>query len=175
MDKGAIRDVPPKRLAQLLGITFDSDDVGRMEGDEAAAELLRNCLDETWQDGPHRQANGWVRVMRRWVGDLGRRSERLRLGDILTDPRSDLAAMRNIRRRAKREVGAALPEAKHAVAVTVYFAAIANALLYHGTKISTYSYEALEQSFAKLLDRPWMPARLVRLFRDAEKLCRSMR
>ncbi len=175
MDDGAIRNLHPRRLAQLLGITFDSDNVSEMDGDEATSELLQSCLDGTWQGGAYGQGNGWARAMRQFVGHLGPCSERLRLGDVLTDPKSDLAAMRDIRRRAKKEVSGAAHEAEHGVAVTVYFAAIANALVHHGVKITTYSYEALEQSFAKLLEKRWMSQPLVRLFQEAVKACRNMR
>jgi hypothetical protein len=175
MDDGAMRNLHPRRLAQLLRITFDSDNVREMDSDEATSELLQGCLDGTWQGGAYGRGNGWARAMRQFVGSLDPRAERLRLGDVLTDPKSDLAAMREIRRRAKKEVGEAAHEAEHSVAVTVYFAAIANALVYHGVKITTYSYEALEQSFAKLLEKRWMPPRLGRLFQEAIEACRKLR
>jgi hypothetical protein len=175
MDEGAMRNLHPRRLAQLLGITFDSENADEVDNDEAASELLRSCLDGTWQGGAYGQGNGWMWAMRQFVERLGPRSERLRLGDVLTDRKSDLATIKDIRRRAKREVGGAAREVERSVAVTVYFAAIANALVYHGAKITTYSYESLEQSFTKLLEKRWMAPALARLFREAVKICQNMR
>ncbi|KPL20813.1 MAG: hypothetical protein AMJ75_11170 [Phycisphaerae bacterium SM1_79] len=64
-------------------------------------------------------------------------------------------------------------EPEHAVAVAIYYAAIASALVFHDVKVTTHSYESLEASFTRLINKPWMSAELNSLFIRALKLCRK--
>src|ERR1041385_31373 len=53
------------------------------------------------------------------------------------------------------------------VAATLYFAAIALALIYHQTRISKLDDGALRAAFAWCVGQPWMHPALVRLFQRA--------
>jgi hypothetical protein len=61
------------------------------------------------------------------------------------------------------------------LAVTIYYAALASALAYHGRKISRYSYETLERSFATFAGKRWVCPELADLFLRAGGICRDSR
>jgi len=82
-----------------------------------------------------------------------------------------LAVVRAIRRYAKERAARRCSEAEHAAMTTIYFAAIANALAFHDVKVTTYSYESLRSSFAKLQAKHWMPEDLADLFDKATQRC----
>jgi hypothetical protein len=62
-----------------------------------------------------------------------------------------------------------------ALATTIYYAALASAPVYHDRKITQYSYEALEQSFATFAAKQWVGPELTELFSRARHLCREKR
>jgi len=95
------------------------------------------------------------------------------LGEVLTDPKSDLAAIKKIREYAKTMAARKGAGTERAVAVAIYYAAIASALLFHNVKITTHSYELLDASFEKLIGKAWMSPELTQLFTKARKLCRK--
>ena len=171
MGKNLIFGLGPKKLANLLGITLDSDKEDRPDSNkETIAQMLEARLanpllaDTTvLQDVPL--------MTGRRKDDVGQYSG-VPLGNVLTASESDFATIKEIRRYAKKMTRAKGSEAEH-VAVTIYFAAIANALLFHEAKITSYSYESLEISFNKLIEKSWMPRRLRELFVEAAEVCRN--
>jgi len=61
---------------------------------------------------------------------------------------------------------------EHAAAIVIYYAAIAGALLFHDHKITEHSSETLEQSFAMLVGKRWLPSELRRHLATAQEACR---
>ena len=172
MRKDSTLGLSPGKLARLLGITLDSE-----SGDErkdfvrSASDLIQAHLAGTL---PFETAvtDELPAIIGRLRDDLIAHGGKT-LGDVLTDPKSDLDTIRSIRRYAKRMASRKSSKARHAVAIAIYFAAIANALTFHDVKITTHSYGSLRASFGNLAKKPWMPAELVRLFTKACKLCRK--
>ncbi len=62
-----------------------------------------------------------------------------------------------------------------ALATTTYYAALASALVYHDKKITQYSYDALEQSFATFSAKKWVGPELAGLFARARRICQDRR
>jgi hypothetical protein len=81
--------------------------------------------------------------------------------------------VKGLRRNAKEKAARTDDEAEHAAMTTIYFAAIANWLVFHGRRITSYSYESLEPSFGELRGKPWMPTELAGLFERAQQACRN--
>ena len=172
MRKDSTLGLSPERLARLLGITLHS--VGGEAKEDSVqyiSELLQAHLAGTL---PFDAA-----VIDELPAIIGRLRNELiahageTLGEVLTSPESDLDTLKKVRQYAKRMASRKSPKAKHAVAVAIYFAAIANALIFHNTKITTHSYRSLKVSFDNLAKRPWMPAGLVKLFTKVHKICRK--
>jgi len=95
------------------------------------------------------------------------------LGGLLLDPSTALSVIKTIKEYGKTLSERQTAESSHAVAVTIYFAAIANALVHHGEKITQHSHEHLARSFGMLASKPWMPDELGKLFAQAAEMCRS--
>lgn len=170
MAKNSIIDLGPKKVARLLGITFDSDKDRQGDSKQGIEEMLEACL-----AGPVLPEITGLEDVRPIAGRSSGNLQKypgVSLGDILTASDADFATIKEIRQYAKKMTGGKGPEAER-VAVTIYFAAIANALLFHDAKITSYSYASLESSFNKLIKKEFMPERLRRLFVDSAEVCRN--
>lgn len=95
------------------------------------------------------------------------------LAEVLPNATSDPRVIETIKDFAKRLHGRSAQGPDRAVAVTIYYAAIAAALVFHDRKITTHSYEGLARSFAMLIEKPWMAPELKRLLAEALDLCRE--
>jgi len=173
MDADAVRKLPPKGSAQLLGLAVGAGESLCRQDDETMGELLRSRLDRTWQDLPLGAMAGSASAVVQLLDGSDSGPQQRRLREVLTDPGSDLVVLRAIRKWAKQQAQHTDPTAEHVVALTIYFAAIANALVYHRARITTASYEALERSFGQLLEKHWMPGFLAQLFGRARQACKS--
>jgi len=90
------------------------------------------------------------------------------VGELLLDPRTELTALVTLKNCAKKlAAGLQRPSAEYDAMVTIYFAAIASALVFHGQKISLHPKEALTHSFCVMKDQPWMAWELMGLFTKA--------
>jgi hypothetical protein len=171
MRKDSTLGLNPESLARLLGIAlyFDSDE-DKDSSTHPTAQLLKARLAGTLplDTTVVEELPAILGQLRKNLMPLGGRT----LGEIITDSKSDLGAIKKIRRYAKKMASRKRSEADRAVAVAIYYAAIASALVFHDMKITTHSYESLEVSFAKLINKPWMSTELNKLFVRALKLCR---
>jgi len=170
MKKDTTLGLGPDKVARMLGISFDPDlDTEKGNPTKVAAQLLDAHLAGTLPLDT--SAIDELPVL---LGKLGGATTPS-LGQILTDANAPLDTIRKIRRYGKTIATRQSSEARQAVATTIYFAAIANALVFHDRKLTTYSYASLETSFGDLIDKPWMTADLVRLFKQAHTVCGNMK
>jgi hypothetical protein len=96
--------------------------------------------------------------------------------DALLDPTVSVAALTQIKDYGKKlATEPTASAAEHETAMTIYFAAIASSLVFHGQKISSHPYETLTRSFTVLTEKPWLPPELASLFQRACILCREMK
>lgn len=97
------------------------------------------------------------------------------LGDVLLDPPSDLDLLRAIKNCSKRLSHELDSEVEAALATTIYFAALASALVFHNRKITQHTYGKLDESFTELVGKTWMARQLIELFSRAREVCASKR
>lgn len=95
----------------------------------------------------------------------------LPLGDLLQDSQTKIGVIRRIKDFAKELGNSAKDKIERDVALAVYFAAIAGALVAHDVRLSEYSYEKLAQSFETLGKHDWITPGLATLYREARKYC----
>jgi hypothetical protein len=171
--KPLVGDVKPQSVARLLGVTLNAERGEERDGDEGMAELLAARLAETWlaEDG---KQGAWSKLRRQLLRKNGPDMPRP-IGGLLLDSHAPLGTIRSIRDRAKARTARESSETERAAMTMIYFAAIANALVHRGAKITTYAVESLESSFEKLIRKSWMPVEFVGLFRQAAKVCREER
>jgi hypothetical protein len=83
---------------------------------------------------------------------------------LLLDPKSSVAALKDIKQYAKTQGSQAASDREKDVFLALYFAAIAGALTYHATRITEHSDHDLKESFRTFVTTSWMPQQLVELF-----------
>ena len=171
MDKDPNLDLSPDNLARLLGITYDAvsdepkDSAADTDTQFIEAQLAGTlALDMTVLD----RLPAVIGQLDKDIFPGGGKA----LGEVLTNPESDLEIIGKIKRFAKKLSSQEKSGAQHDVAVAVYYAAIAGALLFHKMKITTHSDETLKAMFEKFSSKPWMSKELARLFAKAAKTIR---
>jgi hypothetical protein len=95
----------------------------------------------------------------------------LPLGQLLLSPKTKVAVLRRIKDYAKDMGASASDESRRDVALAVYYAAIAAAIVHHNVRISQHAYDKLVQSFDKLSTNDWVSPDMARLFRKAREHC----
>jgi len=93
---------------------------------------------------------------------------------MLADPKTPLALILAIKTHAKEQANGVPKEdtPEYIVPLSIYYAAIAAAMIHHGRKITGHEYAALIRSFDKLARRPWMVPYLVDLYEQGTDICR---
>lgn len=97
------------------------------------------------------------------------------VGDLLLDPDTDPSVVWQIKDQYKERAQSCSSELEREVATAIYYAAIANALLFHeesllrDDKITTFSYKQLNEHFSQLLNIPWLTPDMVGLFKRAHE------
>lgn len=92
------------------------------------------------------------------------------IGKLLQDPETEIGLIRMIKDYSSKFSKRAKSKAEHKIANTIYYAAIAHALLFHSRRITRYTYESLSKSFAKLTKENWVPNNISNLFVQATKI-----
>ena len=95
------------------------------------------------------------------------------IGELLLDCWTDLAVIKTLKDYAKELVHHGPTGSKQTVVTAIYYAAIANALVFHQHRITKYSYHRLEEAYTELEHKPWISSELKELFRKARTVCRQ--
>ena len=93
-------------------------------------------------------------------------------GTLVLSPQTDVAALTTLKDCFGELSVTSTSRAQKAVAVAVYCAAIASALVFHDQKITTLSYAQLDESLTELQTRSWVSPALKELFGKASAICR---
>ena len=98
----------------------------------------------------------------------------LPIGELLQDPKTDIATIKKIKQYAKESGTTGSSEDKNDVFLAVYYAAIASALVFHNEKITQHSYKDLEQYFSSFMQKDWVLEEIKELFHGAQNHCRRI-
>ncbi len=145
-------DRSPHRMADLLGVGREA------AGLDSPATALAALLEAPASPEPASPAAP--------AAVLGRPCHELRahagksIGELLTAPDTDLAALATLKDYAKELVRRARLDSQRSAATALYYAAIAAALVGHGRRITSYDMGKLAEGLADLLARPWLPPEL---------------
>jgi hypothetical protein len=93
--------------------------------------------------------------------------------DVLLNPKSDLAKLKKIKNYYSALSEQAAKKTDRDPAIAIYYAAIANGLIYHQKKITDLSFSDLECSFTMLSKKPWITEGLLELFSQAAVICKK--
>ncbi len=166
-DKKTTRAGRPERLADLLHIGLEAEPPGPAHPDEQKESLLRARLAGTLP--LEKAAVDALPVLAGQLLPLGSGS----VGRALLDADTPLEVLRKIKDYGKQLAAANDCEAEHGAAITIYFAAIAGAILFHDERITSYPYAALADAFSRLVEKRWMDPKLARHFAKAGRKCRK--
>jgi hypothetical protein len=161
-----------EKLADLLKI---GSDTGRAE-DRADTESRKARLLRGWLSARLPLDAVLVESLPRILERVCRQLQPLAhesFGKLLQDPQADIEPIKKIKDYSKRLVKSAKSDAEHEAAAAIYYAAIANALLFHERRITKLSYEHLEDTFLQLSQSSWISPELVGLFKKARRLCKA--
>ena len=159
-----------KKVVELLKIGADmhetTDDI-----EQQKADLLSDRLNDTlplYYSTEQKPASK-LRRMGQTIAALAGEP----IGKLLQDPKTDIAIIRMAKDYGRRLSTSAKSEAEHHTANTIYYAAIAHALLYHGVRITKFSYADLQKSFQSLIQQGWIPRWMMGLFERAGTECQA--
>jgi hypothetical protein len=162
----------PEKLARLLNIGSDINETeNKVDQEEKKAELLHDWLaatlplDAVFLETLPTILQRLYQQLQPHVGET--------FGNLLKEPKTDILVIRKIKDYSKKLVTSAKSEAEHDAATTIYFAAIASALLFHDRKITTFSYKSLDESFSELINEKWIAKDIAGLFSKACRVCRQ--
>ena len=100
----------------------------------------------------------------------------LSLANVLLDSGTPIEVLELTRKRFKQE--ADMQEQKnsseYAVATTLYYAAVASALLHHGRMTANMTLQDFFDALTVFLQKSWIPPELIRLFRNTLTQCRDI-
>ena len=171
-EKSKTFGLTPKKLANLLKIgsdVKDSDD--RMSPEQEKTELLYDRLADLFPlDSAQQGAFPFIQDHLSSVLNLQRNEA---VGEILQNSKSDIVVIRRIKGYYNKLSEHTDSKNECDVAVAIYYAAIACALVFHNEKISKFSYRRLERSFSSLISKSWISTELIKLFTEAHQLCQN--
>ncbi len=94
---------------------------------------------------------------------------------VFFNPETSIDQLQMIKEVSKHLTTTSVSEAEHAVATTIYHAAIASCLVHHAKKNTKHPYEKLVDSFTLLIEKKWMSFELVEMFSRARDICKKKR
>jgi hypothetical protein len=95
------------------------------------------------------------------------------IGNLFLDPKSDLTVIKTLKEYGRELVRCADSETRKSAATTIYYAAIASALVFHRTKVTQHSYGKLQKAYEDLEQKTWISYDLKDLFKKAKAACQE--
>ncbi|MFC1604646.1 hypothetical protein ACFL5F_06425 [Planctomycetota bacterium] len=171
MDKDSTTfGLKPDKLAQLWNME-DKMDQGKNEENQnqMKAELLR---DKLAQKIPldHVVAQILPKALAQVCKDIQPFTGNS-YGVLLNDPLTDITILTKIKDNNKKLAQHISSETEYDVITVIYYAAIASALIYHDQRITSFSYDHLNDKYTSLLENTWLTSDLREVFQKALNLC----
>jgi len=163
-------DITPKATARFLSIGMESKNIrGDLRASPSPAKLLQDMLAN--EPPLHPTMPGSVpAVLNRPCDELLPAAGRS-MCDLLTGSKTDPAVITTLKDYAKELVRRGALQTQKAVGIVIYYAAIANALVFQGKRITTHPYENLREAYTELKGKPWISKELKGLFQKAGDVC----
>jgi hypothetical protein len=164
--------VNPEQLQRLFNIGRDTKTPDKkMGGKQKKAEMLRRWLSQTLPLDKS-QTNMLPAVLGQLCHTMGVLAGET-IVSLLHSPSTDISLIERIKQYGKELSSRAESKAEHEAATALYYAAIAHALVFHGERITRFSYKKLENSFSRLVKEKWISKELSVLFKIAGKYCKE--
>lgn len=165
-------DLTDRQKTRLLSLGLEPDrPAASADADEQRGDLLCDLLRCPLPAQPAEQgASSVVGEKRSFAGGavMGPR-----LDELLLDPSTDLAVLRRVKEYAKSLGKGAESDVQKDAFLTIYFAAIAAAVVFHEGRITEHSDQDLRYFFDFFAEVTWMPITLAGLFARAAPCART--
>jgi len=170
-DQSLTSGLDPEKLHDLLRIcTGMTEEQQTTDSDQKKAELLQDMLAETLPvDAFTGQLSEQLTTLCQTFGISSQQSVR----DLLSNPKTDINLIIVIKDYFKKKPISTGSKDEHDVINTIYYAAIAYALVIHNMKITKYSYKQLHKAFKIYKNLKWIPQFISNLFGRAYEYCRN--
>jgi hypothetical protein len=174
MENESVHGLRLDQLAEVFSIGADDPDpAGTGDDEQSMACLLREQLCRILPKGSL-LFDALIMMMGRLGCDV-RSLAGQSLLEVLLSPHTDVGLLQAIKDCSKRLSASLDSKAEAALATTVYYAALASALVHHDRKITQYPYDSLDRSFAAFAAKRWVAPELAALFSRAGGICRDKR
>jgi hypothetical protein len=171
MKEETTNGLTPQQLARLLAIGLQAQHgEGNPGNSRTPAEVLQDILDRELPLDPA-SPNSLASVLC-WTSEEVLSAAGRTIRDLLLEPETHLVVIKTLKDYGKGLVRRAGPGAKETAATVIYYAAIANGLVFHGRKITRHSYRTLHEAYAELQRKALVPEELKDLFAKALAVCR---
>ena len=162
----------PEQIARLLAIGLETaDDEDDLGDSRTTAEILRDMLQSKLRLDPT-IPDSLPAVLNRPCENLLPAVDQA-VSELLLSSETDATIIEALKDYGKELVRRRGPEAETGAATSVYYAAIANALVFHQHKITQHTYARLQEAFLDLEKKQWIPSDLRGLFKKAEAVCQE--
>ena len=169
-DKSTTYGLDPEKVVELLNIGKDAGSAP-LDINQHKSELIREKLNETIPIyfSTEKIPTKKLQRLRHTIAILSGEP----IGKLLDQPQTDIKLIRMIKNYGRKLSSCSESEAEHHISNTIYYAAIAHALIYHNLKITNYSYQNLKNSYDHLSKENWIPRNLIKLFQKASEYCQK--
>jgi len=172
MTNKSIYGLKPSQLGRLLSVSACvPESVSDVSEDQIKEVMFRDRLGRRLADEPDLQ-EALRSVSGQATGFAPPTLERS-LRDLLLDPQSGTPVLQAIKDHTKRLSATVTSGSQTLITTTIYYAAIAAALVHHGERITKYSWEKLTERFSLLAQRMWIDGDIRGLFAQAVECCRE--
>ena len=157
-------------LIELLGIGAEIEPAAQTD-DTSRAEQLEMMLDSKLPIEPSllKSVPEFIRQNKEVTDFLAGNT----IGQMLVDSQTDIYLVRKIKEYGKKRSTSEIKPHQRDAAIVIYYAAIANALVYHEVRITASGHEDLDSGLALLLEKAWLDSALAELFKKARQVCQE--
>lgn len=171
-EESTAHDMNPEQLRRLFHIGRDTNkSLHKKDSTHQKADMLSRSLSQ-----PLPLDKSQIDMLPSALGQLCHSIGLLAgetISELLKNPSTDIAAIKRLKHYSKELSAQAKSTAGNDVAIAIYYASIAHALVFHDRRITRFSYERLESSFRYLVKEKWISKDLSILLKAAGRYCKK--
>lgn len=169
MGQEKTKKVSRSMMHQLISLIFEKQTERQAFPEDQKAESLADMMTESLPDVFFKK--GLLPDRLSVLCDLSGISKSENLKTVIKNSNVELGLLIKIKDYFKDLSVKSTDEIEHEIYNVIYYAVIACALLYHHTRISSYSYNELQKNFSRLLKEDWLPDYILKLYHQAQEYC----
>lgn len=158
-------------MHQLVNLIFEKDSGSPVNPPDQKSELLEEKMAAALPKDFFNQ--GHLSIHLSTLCDISGISKTETFKSVIKNDKVELGLLIKMKDYFKNLSGKSTTEMEHQIYNSIYYAAIASALLYHHERITRYSYEELATNFTRLLKEDWLPNYILKLYQEAQSYCTS--